>query len=250
VFGFYDLMVVKRRRDRSATKAMIADRVSDCPAAMVRLDKPSLVLAAGLSAVASYVDAVGLRIVLGSSVFESWQADFAHGLELGVIVVGLLVCFVVGVAGGSLAGGLARKGPRLAVLAVVTLLLAVAAGLNAGHLSLPAVFAVVLAVGASNSVFQQEGNVHVGLLFLMATLVGLGESISAALTGSRRTEWGLHLLLFLTTAIGAVLGWSALPQLGTLALWIAAGATAALALLAITIGRKGPPLGGQPRPLA
>lgn len=205
---------------------------------MVRLDKPSLVLAAGLSALAGYVDAVGLRIVIDSLTSGGWQADLAHGLELGVLVVGLLVCFVIGVAGGSLARGLAHKRPRLAVLAVVTLLLAAAAGLNAAHMSLPAVFAVVLAVGASNSVFQLEGNVHVGLLFLMATLVGLGEGIATAITGAGYGRWGLHLLLFLTTAIGGVLGWSALPQLGTLALWIAAGAAAALAVLSILIGRK------------
>ena len=217
---------------------------------MVRLDKPSLLLAASLSVVAGYVDAVGLRIFLDSLASGGWQADFAHGIELGVLVVGLLACFVIGVAGGSLARGLAHKRSQFAVLAVVTLLLAAAAWLDAAHMSLPAVFAVVLAVGASNSVFQQEGNVHVGLLFLMAMLVELGESISAALTGARRAGWGLHLLLFLTTAIGAVLGWSALPQLGTLALWIAAGAAAALALLAIMIGRRGPPVGVQPRPLA
>jgi len=217
---------------------------------MVRFDKPSLLLAAGLSIVAGYVDAVGLRIVIDSAISGGWQADFAHGIELGALIVALLACFVIGVAGGSLARGLAHKRSRLAVLAIVTLLLAAAAGLNAAHISLPAAFVVVLAVGASNSVFQEDGNVHVGLLFLMATLVGLGEGIAAAITGAERGGWGLHLLLFLTTVIGAVLGWSALPQLGAFALWIGAGAAAALAMLSIMTGRKGPPVAVQPRRMA
>jgi uncharacterized membrane protein YoaK (UPF0700 family) len=217
---------------------------------MVRLDKSSLVLATGLSVLAGYVDAIGLRIVLDSSIFGDWGTGVAQGLQIAVLIVALLGVFIIGVVGGSLASRLAARQPRLAVLAIVALLLAAAAGLNAAQLSLGAVIAVALAVGASNSVFQSEGNIPVGLLFLTATLVGLGEGISAAITGGNRTAWTTYLLLFLTTAIGALLGWSALLQLGPSALWVAAGAAAALAVLSTIIGRKEPPISTPSRPTA
>lgn len=207
---------------------------------MTRYDKRVQALAIGLSALAGYVDAIGF-IELGGF-FVSFMSGNSTRLGVGLIersndaavAGGLIATFVLGVVAGSLTGKFAGANRRFVVLMLVAALLAVAAHCAAVGAAQFAIFAMALAMGAENSVFEQGDETHIGLTYMTGALVKFGQRAAAALTGGDRMAWASYLLLWAGLVVGAVAGAATYAWLGLAGLWIAA----AFAALAAVIARK------------
>ena len=196
-----------------------------------------VLLAATLSALAGYVDAVGF-LTLGGF-FVSFMSGNSTRLGVGlatgrwdeaVVAAGLIALFVVGVVIGGTVARRFGEGRRSAVLAVEALLLLIAATLcTLGHR--PAgMIAVVLAMGVENAVFQKQGDVGVGLTYMTGTLVKMGQRITTALHGGARWDWLPFLALWFGLSAGGALGAASYLRFGVLALWPALAVVTALAL--------------------
>jgi len=207
---------------------------------MTRYDRHSIRLAVALSAVAGFVDAFGFRSTSGFFVsFMSGNSTragialFQGNWTYAAALLGVIVLFVLGVSGGTLAGG-QGKGERVRVLALVSLLLAVAASFYSVGLRQVGTAAMVLAMGAENAVFRRDGEVSVGLTYMTGTLVKFGQRLAEAIRGKNVKEavpyFGLWLGLLLGASIGAA-AQSVYPRHG---LWIAVLAT----VLLTTFARK------------
>ncbi len=206
---------------------------------MTRYDKRIWIFAAGLSALAGFVDAIGF-IELGGF-FVSFMSGNSTRLAVGLaeraagvaaLAGGLVASFVIGVIAGTLVArfGGARRGRS--VLMLVAILLAGAAAVGGQGAVLVAALLMAAAMGAENSVFEREGEVAFGLTYMTGTLVKLGQRLTAALLGGPRFGWLPYLLLWIGLVGGAVAGALAHPRLGLAALWVAAAAAAVLAAIA------------------
>ncbi len=205
---------------------------------MIRYDRRVRFLAAGLSALAGFVDAIGFLSLGGYFVsFMSGNTTrlavgLAQGAQGAMVAGAMIASFVLGVMAGTLAGR-AGPGPRASrILVLVALLLAAAALLGMASMRFAAAVAMALAMGAENAVFEQEGEVHIGLTYMTGTLVKLGQHLTRALTGGPHFGWLPYLLLWLGLAAGAVAGALVYPALGLSALWLAATAAAVSAAIA------------------
>jgi uncharacterized membrane protein YoaK (UPF0700 family) len=202
-------------------------------------------LAAGLAALAGFVDATGF-IKLGGF-FVSFMSGNTTRLAVGLATnasaaleaAGLIGGFVLGVMLGTLSGRLAKKQRASWLLLLVAGLLALAALLNDAGISTAAIAAMVLAMGAENTVFEREGEVHIGLTYMTGTLVKFGQRLAGALMGGDRKAWQPYLLLWLGLAGGAVAGALDYPYLGLDNLWIAALAALVFAGLAARLQASG-----------
>jgi len=205
---------------------------------MTRTPRPARLLAAGLSALAGFVDATGF-LALGGF-FVSFMSGNTTRLAVGLadapaaaaLAAWLIALFVLGVVLGTLARRRARRHRAAMVLWLVAGLLALAAALGLAGRAELAAGALVLAMGAENAVFERDGEVHIGLTYMTGTLVKLGQHLAAALAGGAPWGWAPYLLLWLGLAAGAVAGALAWPHLGLGNLWIAAGVAAAAAIAA------------------
>jgi len=200
--------------------------------------KHDIALAAALSGVAGYVDAIGFLKLGGFFVsFMSGNSTrlgvgLATGhLEAALTALVLIALFVAGVVLGALVANRAGEGRRATVMALEAVLLATAAGLIAFGHDRAGVAAMVLAMGAENAVFQRNGDVGVGLTYMTGALVKAGQRIAAALTGGDRWAWGPYVLLWAGLTLGGALGALAYLRLGVMALWGAAMLVATLALI-------------------
>ena len=204
---------------------------------MTRYDKRVQSLAVGLSVLAGFLDALGF-IHLGGF-FVSFMSGNSTRLGVGLVerahnaavAAGLIGLFVIGVIIGSLGGRSALSHRRVSVLALVALMLAMAATLNAFGHAIDAVVLMVVAMGAENATFESDGEVHIGLTYMTGTLVKFGQRIAEAVVGGRRFAWASYLFLWLGLVLGAVAGALTYLRLGLDGLWIADG----FALL-LTIG--------------
>jgi uncharacterized membrane protein YoaK (UPF0700 family) len=211
---------------------------------VIRYDRRIRLLAAGLSALAGFVDAIGF-LKLGGF-FVSFMSGNSTRLAVAVAQGsaltggGLIAIFVAGVALGSLAGRLAGAGRAPAVLCLVALLLALAAGLGSAGFAVPAITCMALAMGAENAVFEQDGEVQIGLTYMTGTLVKLGQRITAALFGGAPWAWAPYLLLWLGLVLGAVAGAAAYGRFGLGSLWFAAATAAGFTAIAARLGPMTP----------
>lgn len=194
-------------------------------------------LAAVLSGVAGYVDAIGFLKLGGFFVsFMSGNSTrLGVGLATGHIAAALTALtliglFVAGVVLGALVARRAGEDRRATVMALEAFLLACAAALIMMGLDGPGVAAMVLAMGAENAVFQRNGDVGVGLTYMTGALVKAGQRIATALTGGDRWAWRPFVLLWAGLTLGGALGAAAYLRFGVLALWGAAAVVAALAV--------------------
>ncbi len=210
---------------------------------MLRYDRRIRLLAACFSGVAGYVDAIGFLMTGGFFVsFMSGNSTrLGIGLAQGAPSVGfaaaLLVTFVVGVMLGAVLGRIARTHRRPVVLALVTGLLASALALHGLGAGMWVAIPMVLAMGAENTVFAEDGEVRVGLTYMTGTLVKLGKRLTAALLGGDRFGWAPFLLLWSGLLAGAVAGALAYGAFGVNAL---VGAVVVMTLLTIVTLVMGP----------
>ena len=206
---------------------------------MIRTNRRIRLLAAGLSALAGFVDATGFLNLGGFFVsFMSGNTTrFAVGLAQGAgaaaIAGGLIALFVLGVIVGTLLGHVAGK-PRAPVLiGFVAALLALAAACGMAGLNTGAVVAMTLAMGAENAIFAEGGEVHIGLTYMTGTLVKLGQHLASALLGGKLFAWWPYFILWLGLASGAIAGALLYPHLGLNGLWLASLAAAILAMVSV-----------------
>jgi len=205
---------------------------------MIDYDQRTRFLAAGLSALAGFVDALGFMQLGGF--FVSFMSGNSTRLGVGlagasstaVIAGGLILTFVLGVMAGSWLGLRSGARRRLAVLALVSGLLACGATLASLGMVWPAVLAMTLAMGAENAVFDRDGEVDIGLTYMTGALVKLGQRLVMALRGGPAWRWAASLMLWAGLVSGAGLGALAHERLGLRALWLAAVAAAALTVIA------------------
>jgi uncharacterized membrane protein YoaK (UPF0700 family) len=185
-----------------------------------------VLLAATLSALAGYVDAVGF-LTLGGF-FVSFMSGNSTRLGVGLATgrwdeaataAGLIALFVVGVVIGGTVARRSGEGRRSHVLAAEALLLLIAATLCTLGRPVAGMVAVVLAMGVENAVFQKQGDVGVGLTYMTGTLVRMGQRITTALHGGPRWDWVPFLALWLGLSAGGALGAVTYLQIGVLALW-------------------------------
>jgi uncharacterized membrane protein YoaK (UPF0700 family) len=189
-----------------------------------------LFLAVLLAGLAGMVDAIGFMRLhhLFVSYMSGNSTQFAvavgHGRfdEAGQILA-LIASFVVGAAAGRLLAHF--TGPRhlTAVLAVVTLLLALAALFDRAPVPM------VLAMGALNSAMHRAGNIRVSLTFVTGTLVRFGEGL-ADFIATRATgwDWLQQAVPWLGVVGGAILAAAADLQIGAAVGWMPVAAAAAL----------------------
>jgi uncharacterized membrane protein YoaK (UPF0700 family) len=195
-------------------------------------------LACALSALAGYVDGIGFLHLGG--LFVSFMSG--NSTRMGVFLaagqwrpaaqaLGLIALFVAGAAGGSLIA-LGRGVHRQPwVLFVEAALLALAALSYALGLSIVPVAAIVVAMGLENAVFQIDGGAGLGLTYMTGALVRVGQLAAVALRGGPRFGWVPNFLLWVSMALGAVVGAFAYHWINLAAIWFAAGAALALSAL-------------------
>ncbi|MDP3405415.1 MAG: DUF1275 family protein [Brevundimonas sp.] len=204
-----------------------------------------VLLAAILSALAGYVDAVGFMTLGGF--FVSFMSGNSTRLGVGLatgrwdeagIAAGLIVLFVVGVVIGGTVARRAGEERRSHVLAAEALLLLIAATLCTLGQPVVGMVAVVLAMGVENAVFQKQGDVGVGLTYMTGTLVRMGQRIATALHGGARWDWVPFLALWIGLSGGGALGAASFLRFGVLALWPALGVVTVLMVRAAWIERR------------
>jgi uncharacterized membrane protein YoaK (UPF0700 family) len=203
---------------------------------MVGYQKRFWVLAAGLAALAGYVDALGF-VRLGGY-FVSFMSGNSTRLAVGLamnwtaaaIAGRLIAAFVAGVVLGALVAAWAGPRRKPAVLALVAAILALAA------LGIWPSIALAMAMGAANDVFQRNGEVSVGVTYMTGTLVKLGQHLAQALSGGARWGWVPYLMLWCSLTGGAVGGALAEVRLGQAAIALAVAAAGGLAVYAAAIG--------------
>jgi uncharacterized membrane protein YoaK (UPF0700 family) len=211
---------------------------------MNRYDKRVRTLAVGLSALAGFVDAIGF-IKLGGF-FVSFMSGNSTRLAVGLargsaqaaVAASLIATFIAGVILGSLTGRLSGRHRRSVVLILVAILLAAAASLNKFGIERGAIVAMGLAMGAENAVFEENGEARIGLTYMTGTLVKLGQRLAEMLTGGDSTGWFSYLALWLGLVAGAVAGASIYSALDLKALWLAAAAALAFAVIARSLDRS------------
>ncbi len=214
------------------------DRCAD--QAVIAYGLRSRALAACLSALAGYVDALGflklrgffVSFMSGDSTRLGVALGVGHGLDVAKTAAGLVAAFMIGVMLGAFVSAKAKRRRRVTVLGLVAGLLTLAAALAALHWDRAAVAAMALAMGAENATFEQNGEVSVGLTYMTGALVKTGQRLVMALLGGDRWAWLASLVLWVGLVCGAVLGALAYATLGLGGLWFAAGAAALLTLAA------------------
>lgn len=209
---------------------------------MTRYDRQVRLLAACLSSIAGYVDAIGF-VSLGGF-FVSFMSGNTTRIGVGLandwaaagVAAGLVGLFVIGVMLGAVVGRLAKSHRRPMVLIFVAVLLGLAAVTAHFGATDFAVVGMVFAMGAVNAVFVEEGEIRIGVTYMTGTLVKLGKAITTALLGGDRLGWLPHLLLWLGLLVGGLLGTIAYRHFGLDALGAAAIAAAICAVLADRLG--------------
>jgi uncharacterized membrane protein YoaK (UPF0700 family) len=230
----------KRRFDVAIRLGSLAKsyQKADTVFSMNRYDRRVRTLAVGLAALAGFVDAIGF-IKLGGF-FVSFMSGnstrlgvgLAQGTSQAAIAASLIATFVMGVILGSVAGARAGGRRRPTVLVLVGALLAVAACLNMVGLERGAIAAIALAMGAENTIFEENGEARIGLTYMTGTLVKLGQRLAEMLSGGNKTAWIPYLALWMGLVTGAMAGATVYPSLGLNALWLASIAAMIFAVIA------------------
>jgi uncharacterized membrane protein YoaK (UPF0700 family) len=204
---------------------------------MIRYQRRFWVVAACLSAIAGFVDAVAF-VQLGGF-FVSFMSGNSTRLGVGLaaaaehawIAGGLIASFVLGVMAGAFAN---RRGDTVASVRVVLLVAAVLAlAASTAAIGATAVSVALLAgaMGATNAVFRRDGEVGIGVTYMTGALVKLGQRLAEAVSGGPAFGWAPYALLWMGLVAGATAGAFAFGALGLGAIWIAAGATLLVALV-------------------
>ena len=193
--------------------------------------------AAGLSALAGCVDAIGFIKIGG--LFVSFMSGNTTRLAVGAVernglapvAAAAAAGLVAGATFGFLAAARVRRQREGVVLTLVTLLLTAAAALDMAGETAAALLVMAAAMGAETAAFERDGEVAIGVTYMTGTLVKFAQRLALALRGGPRWEWVPFLLLWAGLVAGAFAG--ALLQMNVpgVALWVAAGVAGGLTLV-------------------
>jgi uncharacterized membrane protein YoaK (UPF0700 family) len=210
---------------------------------MTRADKEAIVLAMARAFLSGLVDALGYLQLGGFFVsFMTGNStrlgiDVARGnLDRVTLSAVLIVLFVVGVVLASFVRRLSPGRGYIAILTLVTLLLAAGAALFEMGNAQGCIALMTLAMGAENLVFEKNGDVTIGVTYMTGTLVKLGQKLADTLRGVNIHEPVRHFLPWFGVVLGAIVGGMSFFGWGLHALWIAAAISAALTVIALTRG--------------
>ena len=207
---------------------------------MLRYDERLRTLALGFAMLAGFVDTIGF--LMSGGLFVSFMSGNSTRLAIGFSetssLVGqaamLIALFVLGVVTNVVV--CARVGAaqrKVTACAVVAVLLVASATLQSLAWPRGTVWAVCLAMGAANVVFQREGEVSIGVTYMTGNLVRLGYRIAYALLGQDRTAWLPYLLLWIAFVLGGIGGALTYRASAALCLW----AAAAFAMVLVVVAR-------------
>jgi uncharacterized membrane protein YoaK (UPF0700 family) len=202
---------------------------------MLRLNARTRRLAAALSAIAGYVDAVGYLSLGGF--FVSFMSGNSTRLAVGAAehsadalkAVALIVIFVLGVAGGTWVARQSRR-PQAVVIGCVAVTIACAALLSVAGYVVSSGFLLAFGMGVENAAFLGVGALPVGLTYMTGTLVKMGQQIGRIRSRDEIWLWWPYAQHWLALLAGAIGGALAHRALGSEALWPAALAAGWLAL--------------------
>jgi uncharacterized membrane protein YoaK (UPF0700 family) len=207
------------------------------------INRGELALAAALSAVAGYVDAVAF-IHLGGF-FVSFMSGNTTQMSASVVdaltgpalrCLAIIGLFVVGVMAGTI---IRRLSPdvwaRVGVLASVSATLGAAALLGSVWSGFVAMMVAAVAMGMLNSVFEKSGEVSVGLTYMTGTLVKAAQRLVDAAFGGERWVWARHLSLWLAMAVGALVGAAVYRGMDLRSLWFPFVTVASLTAMTVWI---------------
>jgi uncharacterized membrane protein YoaK (UPF0700 family) len=199
--------------------------------------RTNLLMAAGLSCLAGFNDAIGFRTLAGF--FVSFMSGNSTRLAvnisagewslLGMLPLALIAMFLLGVMAGAIVSEKVRRRKQAAVMVLVTASLAMAATLAACGQQAVAIALLVTAMGASNNVFVRQGEVSVGVTYMTGTLVKLGQRLAGRAMGIQK-PWHPYLILWLGLVLGAVAGSFSYSLLHLQGLWVAVGLAAGVLL--------------------
>ena len=209
---------------------------------MHNLDRPRKILAAALSALAGYIDAVGY--LSADRYFVSFMSgnttrlgtDLVTGGIKAVIPALLISGFVLGVAGGNVVGHKAGAWRKPAVLTLVTSLLAIGAVCALTHQVEVMMACLVLAMGALNNTLR-KGETPVALTYLTGALVRIGQGLGGMITRQRQDPAWPFMVMWFSLASGAAAGAASFLAFGPLSLCIGAGVAALLTYAGYRITR-------------
>lgn len=195
---------------------------------MDEIRRSEMLLAAHLSAVAGFVDAVGFMHLGGffisfmSGNTTRMTANVAEGVWSNALLAGGLIgLFLVGVMAGAVVYRLGGRYSRDLVLIQVTVLLGLSAlGVAIGVPQLTVV-TMSLGMGAMNSVFERGGEVNVGLTYMTGTLVKAGQRFVDAFFGGPRRLWLKYVVLWAGLAVGSMAGALSFAAYGLASIWFA-----------------------------
>lgn len=196
---------------------------------MQNLNRPTLIFAFCLSALAGCVDAIGFLQLSGHfvSFMSGNTTQLAVGLAQGnmphvMLLAMIIALFVAGSTLGTFINHASAINERAAsVMTLVSLLLAGAALAYSGGMPLVAISLMALAMGAENAVFQRSGDIAIGLTYMTGTLAKLGQRIAGACLGGNRYEWLPYLMLWVSLMAGGVTGAALYYWFGMHSLWLA-----------------------------
>ena len=210
---------------------------------MTHYDKHFCLPAAGVSAVASYVDAIGslklggLFVSLMSGTSARLAIEAVVESQIALIAVRLLAGLVVAVVAGTVLGRVAGTRRKPAVLGV-RLPFPYGCGVRECQPSgSRTTSAITVAMGAANTVCQRAGEVRIGVTYMTGALVKRGHRLAGTLRGSSCWAWLSYLTLWCGLIAGAVAGALVYPRVGLVGVWSVAVAITVLAIYATVLGR-------------
>lgn len=210
---------------------------------MHNLDRPRKTLAAFLSALAGYVDAVGY--LSADRYFVSFMSGNTTRFATDLITEGfraaipalLITGFVLGVAAGNVTAYKAGPWRKPAVLSLVTSLLLLGGICTVLGYRSAMMACLVLAMGALNNALQRD-EIPVPLTYLTGALVRIGQALGTAITRRReQTPAWPFFAMWASLAGGAAFGALGFLSLGRASLWIGVIASAVLTLAGYRIAR-------------
>lgn len=201
-----------------------------------------LLLVASISFLAGMTDAVGLMLTGNFVSFmtgNTTRAAIAFGIgDFGhaEVLIAAILTFIAGNALGIVVAHIADR-RAFVVLACVSILLAVAAGVEPPSLVLVQFYLVVLAMGMVNATVEHIEGLPIGLTYVTGALSRFGRGIGRFLLGERDFAWTVQIVPWSGMISGAVIGALLAGALGAHALWLVSMVALVIALSTLFIPR-------------